>query len=355
MGFVVTKKTERDRIKRVTSISVAKEAGVSQATVSRVFNQKKDVFVSPEIIKKVKDAAHKLHYQPSVIARSLQTRSTNIIGIINRSFNSYFHSRSLELFTEKMQEAGYTTLLLNLPADGSMDSILPVALQYQVCGIIMTSVALESHLVEECRRYDTPVIQYNRYSNYQNVDSVCLDNFRAGQEVCEYLISLGHERIAIVSSIEKASTSLDRKKGFMTALEAHGMSLFEEFEMGSTYEAGERAADNFLKERELGDLPDAVFCTTDVVAIGFMDRARGTYGIRIPEDISIVGVDDIPEAAWDRYALTTISQPIEMLVDATVHVLFDAIQHGQIGVTRKTVPGELVKRNSVKDRRAGNA
>lgn len=351
--MVVKKKMvkRKTRQRRVSSVDVAREAGVSQATVSRVFNNKKGTNVSEETVEKIVTAAEKLGYRPSVIARSLQENQTNIIGIINRRFDSSFHMQSLDLFSQQLQKQGYSTLLLNLPSDGSMDSALHKALEYQVDGIIITSVKLSSHLVEDCIKYDTPVVQYNRYSIYQDVDSVCLDNYKAGAEVGSYLVETGHSRIAYVSGNPDSSTSIDRKKGLESVLGRAGQELYGEFLGELTHESGCAAADAFFAGRDKGSWPDAVFCMTDELASGLIDQARMVYGVNIPEDVSVVGFDDAPLSRWPQYDLTTISQPIETMVTETLEILIDSILYEKSGVVKKMIPGTLVKRSTVKDRR----
>lgn len=351
--MVVKKKMvkRKTRQRRVSSVDVAREAGVSQATVSRVFNNKKGTNVSEETVEKIMAAAEKLGYRPSVIARSLQENQTNIIGIINRRFDSSFHMQSLDLFSQQLQKQGYSTLLLNLPSDGSMDSALHKALEYQVDGIIITSVKLSSHLVEDCIKYDTPVVQYNRYSIYQDVDSVCLDNYKAGAEVGSYLVETGHTQIAYVSGNPDSSTSIDRKKGLESVLSRSGQSLYREYLGELTHESGCAAADAFFADTDRALWPDAVFCMTDELATGLIDQARMVYGVNIPEDVSVVGFDDAPLSRWPQYDLTTISQPIETMVTETLEILIDSILYEKSGVVKKMIPGALVKRSTVKDRR----
>ncbi|MCF7934441.1 MAG: LacI family DNA-binding transcriptional regulator [Spirochaetia bacterium] len=339
------------RQRRVSSVDVAREAGVSQATVSRVFNRTKGTNVSEETVAKIMQTAKRLNYRPSVIARSLQQNSTNIIGIINRNFESNFHMQSLDMFSRELQKLGYSTLLLNLPEDGTMDATLHLALEYQVDGIILTSTMLSSRLAEDCISYDTPVVQYNRYSLYQEVDSVCLDNFKAGNEVGKYLIETGHKRIAFVSGRKESSTSIDRRLGLIHSLDEAGLPLVAEYTGEYTHESGCEAADAFIHGISRDQWPDAVFCGTDIAATGFIDHARRAYGIRVPEDISVAGFDDTPMATWPQYDLTTVMQPIETMVQETLEILMDLIKYEKSGVIKKMIPGTLVKRSSVIDRR----
>lgn len=339
----------KEKKKRISSVDVAREAGVSQSTVSRVFNQSKGVNVSDDTVQRIMDAAEKLNYKPNILARSLQQNSTNIIGIVTRHFDSPFHTESLDCFSRELQKLGHTTLLLNLSSDSHLEDVLPLALEYQVDGIVLTSVFLTSGLEEDCRDYNTPVIQYNRYSQNQDVDSVCMDNEKAGIDIAIYLCGMGHKRISFIAGDSSSSTSRDRKRGLVEGLKKNGLSLFSEVEEGFTYKSGLRAADVLLG-KSTGMLPDAVFCITDVVAAGFMDAARFKYNIRVPEDISVIGFDDISLASKLSYDLTTVSQPIEEMVKETIRILLESIKYEKDGPTRKLIPGAIVSRSTVLDR-----
>ena len=339
----------RQKKRRISSVDVAREAGVSQSTVSRVFNQSKGVTVSPETVKKIQAAAEKLNYRPSILARSLQQNSTRIIGIVCRNFDSPFQTESLNCFSRELQKLGYTTLLLNLSSDSHLDDVLPLALEYQVDGIVLTSVFLSSHLEEDCRDYNTPVVQYNRYSENQDVDSVCLDNKKAGIDVASYLYRTGHRRISYLAGESSSSTSRDRQQGLVEELNRNGLELYSDYIGDFSYESGMRAADVFLGESP-DKHPDAVFCITDLAAAGFIDRARSQYKKNIPEDISVVGFDDISLASWPHYDLTTVAQPIDEMVTETIRILLDSILYEKPDTARKLIPGPLVIRSTVKDR-----
>ncbi len=339
----------KQKKKRISSVDVAREAGVSQSTVSRVFNNSKGVNVSPETVQKIMAAAEKLNYKPSILAQGLKQRSTNIIGIVCHNFQSPFHTHSLNCFSRELQNLGYTTLLLNLSSDALLDDVLLRALEYQVDGIILTSVFLTSHLAEDCRDYNTAVIQYNRYSEEHKVDSVCLDNRKAGRDVADYLYKTGHRKISFLAGTPSSSTNRDRREGLIEGLRDYGLSIFSESIGDFSYESGLKAADDFLGSSNK-DRPDSVFCSTDLAAAGFIDNARDRYGIRIPEDISVIGFDDSPLASWPRYGLTTIAQPIDFMVKETIDILLKSIKFENEEFQHKLIHGPMIKRSTVADR-----
>jgi len=326
---------------RASSSDVAKLAGVSQSTVSRVFTN--DVPVSEEIRERVLKVATELNYHPSVIARSMIQRSTKIICIINGSFADVFYGRALGYFTAGLQEHGYTTLLLNLTGN-DMEETLPIALRYQVDGIITTTANLSSRLVDSCKNLKTPAVLFNRYSLGSSLSSVCLDNGKAGQDVAKYLISKGHRKLAYISGDPSSSTNKDRQKGFITGIENAGLEPFAIITGDYTYESGRAAAQTLCLQ---DDKPDAVFCANDTIAIGFMETARIDFGLKIPEDISVIGFNNSPFSAWRNYDLTTVEQPIERMVETTINILLDSIHAGNDESVIRLIPGHIVERNTV--------
>jgi len=328
--------------KRISSIDVARLAGVSQSAVSRTFTP--GASVSEETRNKVMDAADQLGYRPNVIARSLIQQSTKIIGIVMIRFKNPFYAIVLGEFTKKLNELGYRTLLLNVEHSEEVDAALPMALQYQVDGIIITSATLSSKMAEGCMRAGTPVVLFNRYDASGKFNAVYCDSVGGGRMVADAFVDAGHSRPAFISGESGSSTSRDRKTGFIECLQEKGIrSIIHEDGKDYTYEAGHSAAMRLFKRKEP---PDAIFCASDLIAIGAMDCLRRELGIRIPQELSIIGFDDIPMAGWLAYSLTTIRQPIEWMVDATMERLMRAINSPVDEIVMKRVQGTLVQRNS---------
>lgn len=334
---------QRKRKGPVSSVEVAKLAGVSQATVSRVFTATTNV--SPETRARVLAAARKLGYRPNVIARSLNQQSTRMIGIVLIRFMNPFYARLLQEFTSKLQGLGYWTLLLNVQNGAELEEILPTALQYQVDGIIITSALLSSQLADECARLGTPVVLFNRYSLDTKVHAVCCDNVAGGRMVADALLDAGHARIAYMAGEPGSSTNRDRELGFTQRLAERGARLYARASGDYTYESGYEAALELLR---LDPPPDAMFCANDLMAMAAVDAIRCEANLRIPEDISIIGFDDIPMAAWPKYQLTTIHQPLERMVDVTIDVLLSAIAGSSEERIVRFVSPSLIIRSSTR-------
>jgi DNA-binding LacI/PurR family transcriptional regulator len=335
--------TDMARPAGVSQIEVARLADVSQAAVSRVFTP--GASVSDEMRERVLAAADKLGYRPNVIARSLVRKSTKMIGLVVVRFTNPFYARMIRDFTRALQNRGYWTLLLNIQDSQEVEKTLPMALQYRVDGIIITSATLSSKLADECARLGTPVVLFNRYALTGNVNAVRCDNVGGARMVADALLDAGHQRIAYIAGEEGSSTNRDRERGFTERLQERGYTLALRESGDYTYESGYAAARRLLQR---DDSPDAIFCASDLMAMGALDLARYELGIPVPEELSIIGFDDIPMAGWPGYSLTTIQQPVERMVDATIQVLMDAIEAPGAEAVIRTIPPTLVVRSSAR-------
>lgn len=331
--------------KRVSSVDVAKLAGVSQATVSRVFTPAERV--SDETRERVMKAAKELNYQPNILARGLNMNKTRIIGIINPDFHGYFYPKALKFFSEELQKKNYAVLLLNIPQGKAIEDVIPIAFQYQVDGLITTAVDLSPKLIKSCLDLNVPVVQFNRYSRGFDVSAVCLDNVKAGESAAEFLLSKGHKRIAFLSGDINSSTNLDREKGLNRKLQENGVKLCGRFVGDYTYASGLAAGHELVK---MEVKPDAVFCGNDEMAFGLIDCLADNYGMSIPEDISIMGFNGNYMGAGPHYKLTTIKQPVEEMVRITIDVLMEKIDYKVDDVVIRILPGEIIERDTVLNR-----
>lgn len=333
-----------------SQIDVARLAGVSQAAISRTFTP--GASVSEETRAKVKAAAEQLGYRPNVIARSLIRKSTNIIGLVVMRFTNPFYSRMIRDFTRALQHKGYWTLLLNIAQSQELEETLPMALQYQVDGLVITSATLSSKLAQECARSGTPVVLVNRYASDAHTHVVRCDNVEGGRFVADAFLDAGHKRLAFIAGEEAASTNRDRENGFVTRLQELGQTLsFRESAGDYDYEQGYKAAHRLLQR---DDPPDAIFCANDLIAMGAMDVARYELGINIPDELSIIGFDDIPSAAWLGYDLSTVRQPVTPLVDNTIQVLINAINTSDSEASEIVISPSLIWRSSSRQIKLSN-
>lgn len=326
-----------------SQIDVARLAGVSQAAVSRTFTP--GASVSDETREKVLEAAHKLNYRPNAIARSLIRKSTRIIGVVVMRLSKPFYARVIREFTRGLQAYGYWTLLFDIADDDEVNRTLPMALQYQVDGVVITSATLSSRLADEFTNTGTPVVLFNRYASTAQTHVVRCDNYAGGRMVADAFLDAGHQRIAYIAGEEGSSTNQDREQGLVDRMNERGVQLQQRAAGDYSYEAGYAAALELLQAPER---PEAIFCADDMTAIGAMDAARYKLGLRIPDDLSVIGFDDIPMAAWAAYSLTTIRQPFKEMVEATIHQLLEAIADPKAKSVNTVITPTVVVRNSAR-------
>jgi DNA-binding LacI/PurR family transcriptional regulator len=326
----------------VTSGDVARLANVSQSAVSRTFSPGGSV--SEETRARVLEAAKTLGYRPNVIARAMISGHSRLIAIMVAYLDNQFYPVVLEQMSRALQERGYQVLLF-MTDTGNQDQVVQKMLQYQVEGIVMASATLSSSLARECADTGTPVVMFNRYVPSSPTSSVTSDNIEGARQLAHFLIAGGHRRIAFIAGQEDSSTSRDREAGFYKGLAERGMTLAGRAVGGYSFEGAAAAARALLSGR---DRPDAVFVANDHMAFSVMDVVRGELRLRIPEDISIVGYDDVPEAGWAGYNLTTVSQPSAAMVEATVTILLDQVEQREVSRRAAVLPARLVVRGSVR-------
>jgi DNA-binding LacI/PurR family transcriptional regulator len=300
----------------INSKTVAKMAGVSQATVSRVFNSQ--VNIREETKRRVLDAGHKLGYYPNAIARSLTSRKSNLVAVVSiGTVNPYYHSNIVKISSE-IQKSGRQTLFFVSPKEQELDDILAQILQYQVDAVIVLSAVLSTQMTRQCARVQVPVVVFNKYTVNKNVLSVCSDNVGAGWLVANYLYEKGHQKYAFIGSETFSGTSSDRQKGFLDCLAEKGIGNCIVRNVPYTYRDGYEAMRSILQD---ASRPDAVFCAGDLMALGALDVARSEFGMDVPRDIAIIGFDNIPDASFEAYHLTTVEQKIDEMVRMTFDYL----------------------------------
>ncbi|MET0429474.1 MAG: LacI family DNA-binding transcriptional regulator [Microvirga sp.] len=329
---------------KITSLDVARRAGVSQSAVSRVFTP--GASASKSTAEKVRRAAAELGYRPNVLARSLITGRSRIIGLVVAYLENYFYPEVIERLSVALQEQGYHVLVfMASPTVGDVESVLQEILDYQVDGIVLASVSMSSSLAERCQSFGIPVVLFNRDQDDPRLSSVTTDNRAGGRELARLLASLGHRRIAYIAGFEGATTQRDRELGFREGLAEAGQELFARgvgnFVYGLAQDAARRMFDRATP-------PDAVFVCNDHMAFAVMDVLRHELGLRIPDDVSVVGFDDVPPAAWPAYALTTFRQRVNRMVAETVTTLIERIEAKSMEARRVQIDGMLIVRKSTR-------
>lgn len=327
---------------KITSIDVARLAGVSQSAVSRFFTP--GTSVSKKTADKIRKAAEELGYRPNVLARSLITGRSRIIGLVVAYLENYFYPEVVEQLSKALQAEGYHVLVFisSLTADGT-DQIMQEILDYQVDGIVLASVSMSSLLAERCQSAGVPVVLLNRKQDDDRLSTVTSDNQAGGRAIAQHLLSTGRRRIGYIAGFEGASTQRDRERGFVEELRRSGVELYAR-EVGNF--AFEQAQDAARRMFASEDRPDAVFVCNDHMAFAAMDVLRFELGLTVPGDVLVAGFDDVPPARWRAYDLTTYRQSVPDMVRETVTTLMDWIQNGSVAPRQVVLAGELIVRGS---------
>ena len=329
---------------RITALEVAAKAGVSRSAVSRVFTP--GASVSKSTADKVRKAADALGYRPNVIARSLITGRSRIIGLVVAYLENQFYPEALERLSKSLQEQGYHLLVFMASNDAEeTEDVIQELLDYQVDGIIAASVGLSNDLTRRCAAAGIPVVLFNRSQPDMGLSSVTSANTAGGRKLAEFLVAAGHRRIGHIAGWEGASTQIEREAGFVAGLQAAGMNLAARACGNFSLDGAKAAAREMF---ETATPPDAVFVANDHMAFGVMDVLRFELGLRIPEDVSVVGYDDVALAAWPSYDLTTVRQPANKMVAHTVQMLLDRISDGGLPAQHLALDGPLIIRGSAR-------
>jgi DNA-binding LacI/PurR family transcriptional regulator len=336
---------------RVTSAQVAALAGVSQSAVSRVFTP--GASVSAKTAEKVRLAADALGYRPNVLARAMITGKSRIIGLVVAYLENQFYPVAIEIMSRLLQAQGYHLLIFLADNDASRTAqVVEELLDYQVDGIVAASVSITNDLAARCEAAGIPIVLFNRGQDASGIahaspdthGEVTSDNRAGGREVARFLVAGGHRRIAHVSGWQGSSTGRDRALGLEDGLGQVGLAPVAMVDGYYRRDVAARAARALM---EAPDPPDAIFVGNDHMAFGVLDALRFEMGLRVPGDVSVVGFDDVPIASWAAYDLTTIRQPVNRMVNATVFALLARIEgRGNVGVTR--IPGSLIVRGSAR-------
>lgn len=338
----------------VTAHEVASLAQVSQSAVSRTFTL--GASVSDATREKVLQAAKKLGYRPNALARSLITRRSHMIALVMSYLENQFYPLVIEKLSQKLQQQGYH-LLMFISDEAESDGVLAEILQYQVDGIVMASTMLSPDMTKSCADFGVPVVFFNRVPDStaaQNsiwaagnptnaTSSVTSDNYQGGRMVAQLLLDTGHKKIAFLAGLEHSSTNVERERGFNEVLHAAGVAVYRRAVGNYSANGAKHATRAMFADKNPEERPDAVFVANDHMAIAAMDVLRIELGLRIPQDVSVVGFDDVPQAAWGSYQLTTVIQSVEDMVGATVELLSQQMQGDAAPKTGFAPPSKHIK------------
>lgn len=335
--------------RRVRARDVAERAGVSRTTVSFVLNNVPGMRISDRTRARVLEAADELEYHPDASARRLVTGQTNILAYVERqkpeqAFADAIMPQVLRGVHDASAAAGYEVLFAPIPLERSDGRFSRLLHGHHVDGIILSGPRTDDDEVRHLLSLPSPIVLQGQWPD-QQAAAVDVDNYQAAIKATEHLIEQGHQRIGMIVHAPKTFTgAAARLRGYQHALESNNLDYNEECVAFANFtpSSGGRAMTELI---ERGDVPSALFISSDTVAIGAMWVLRRN-GLRIPEDVAIVGFDDIPMAVYMDPPLTTIRLPAYGLGWAAADLLISLIRRGENHDTNILLESELVIRGS---------
>ncbi|MEC5180581.1 LacI family DNA-binding transcriptional regulator [Arthrobacter sp. CG_A4] len=301
-----------------TSRDVARLAGVSQPTVSRALRG--DPRVTAETRRRIAEAAQALSYVPSQMGRSLSTQATHRVAMV-ADLSNPLYPLIVPPIHDALAARGYRMVLLAEREDDSA-GYSPL-LDRSVDGVLLTTTRRESTLPFELNQRGIPTVMLNRIGGMVDTDSVVADNLGAGRVAARMLVLAGHREIGLIAGPGEASTSTDRETGIREALADAGIALRSSHVVRGWF--GHDSGDAGMRRlMALEDPPKAVVCVSDSVAIGALNAARD-LGLRVPEDVAMVGIDDVPTSGWPICDLSTVSIPLPQMAQDAANLLVDRL------------------------------
>lgn len=326
----------------MTSTDVAKAAGVSQATVSRVMYGSDRV--SPRTRARVREVMAELGYSPNLVARAMKTQRTDTIGVLVSQITNPFYPEALQAVGAALTARGKRMVLWDTEGTGE-EAALESIRQGLVDGVLFTTGTTETPSLREAIAAGRPVVLLNRSVPDLPGDQVTSDNFGGAAEVARHLVDLGHVRIGFIGGPPLPSTVNERWQGFEETLKELGVGLDESLCRFVQLSHDEGAAAFTELAQASGGPPTAVFCVNDITAFGALDAAR-VLGLRVPADISIAGYDDVQLASWPAFDLTTVNQPIDQMARRAVEQLLARIDEPGRPPIHERFPARLMIRGT---------
>jgi DNA-binding LacI/PurR family transcriptional regulator len=320
---------------------VARLAGVSQAAVSRAFTP--GASIAKATRERVHQAAQALGYRPNLLARSLIKGQSGIIGVVIGAPRYPFFLAALAALSARMSKAGKHILVYTAEGETTVDLLVEHLLAYRVDALFLMAAGLSPRLARQCVEESVPVITYNLPAEpLPGFFAVAGDHVTGGARIAEHMLQQGYRRFAYMAGPPGSRTSQDRERGFSEHLAGRGVEAPLRA-VGFFQREAAIAATRSLLARE--DRPDAIFCGNDHMALAAIEVARFEFGLQVGRDLGVAGFDDLEEAAWPSFSLTSYSLPVDGVIDRVAAILLDG---GENEPAATIVPGELKARGSTR-------
>jgi DNA-binding LacI/PurR family transcriptional regulator len=291
--------------RRATIDDVASLAGVSRSAVSRTFTA--GASVSRQTRERVEHAARSLGYKPNALARGLTKQCNQLIAFVSGFQDNLYDASYHDKVLLGLQAAGFRVLHVHIGSGVEVGKALLEALDIPVSAAVVAGGSIDEASIAECIRLRTPIILCTGETDLQAVDCINSDNAGGTLAALEHLLARNCRRIAYIAGTAGMFSARERLAAFLGGMQMHGLPPFAVTQAAFTYEGGLQAAQQLLQR---SPHPDAILCANDAMALGALTAVRELAGLRVPEDIAIIGFDDIPQAAWPNFALTTVRNPV---------------------------------------------
>ena len=332
-----------------TSDDVAELAGVSRSAVSRTFTS--GASVAPATRERVLAAAKTLGYRVNFLARGLSQQRTNLVALVVSDMDNSLRARMVDHLARGLVKLDFRPMLVPTQPGEDASYLIDMMLHYNVTGTIVTSDTSPAEIAQECAAYGVPLVLINKPEVGGPVANVSFDTVAAGRMAAEEFKAIGCCRIAIASQRRASHSIGQRKAAFIAACRRLGLEIVGDFQgAAQNYHGGAEAAAAFVAS---GVATDGVFCVNDYLALGFIDTVRRLSGQRIPGDLRVMACDDIDEAAWSGYDLTTVRQDPQAMAGAAIAALIDCLDRPGTAHPHIILPGEIVRRGSTCIPRSG--
>jgi DNA-binding LacI/PurR family transcriptional regulator len=329
----------------VTLKDVAERAGVSRSAVSRTYTE--GASVSLKTRRKVQRAAQELNYSPNALASSLTTGRTKLIGLVSNNFHNPIFLEVFDLFTRGLQDRGLRPLLVNLSDEIEPESSVQMLRQYSVDGVIVASSTLPPAFAKAFRDAKVPVVHsFGRHSTSPQVHVVGIDNTECGRMAARELIALGYTKLGFLGGPERATSTQDRYRGFMEEITQHdGITASHSYASDYSFDAGRAEMLRLLKKQP----EQAYFCGDDVLSIGVLS-AIADSGLQVPDDVGIIGLNDMEMASWQNINLTTIHQPIRQIINSSIELIVAMLDEPDRYPEARLFPCKIIERGTLRPR-----
>jgi DNA-binding LacI/PurR family transcriptional regulator len=336
----IIRKEPANRPRRVTAEDVARLAGVSRVAVSRAFTP--GASIAPETRARVMEAATELGYRPNALARQLNRRAPELVAFVGGSRENYYYAEFIDRLLPALQEQGHRVLYVHVGDGHDLSEALLDVSEYPVACTVVATGSLDLSVLQRSGAF-APMIISGPSHDLPGIDAVRVDAPGGVELAVDHLVERGRSHIACISGPKENTSGLQRAAVFRRQLAARGLEPARVMHAAFSVAGGEAAARDLLAE---GGPVDAIVCGNDAIAIGVLNVLRGEAGLKVPDEIAVIGFDDISPARWPTIDLSTITNPIEERISHICNLVARRIAEPDAPPLDILLPARLVVRGT---------